>query len=153
MKSTELACPSTTSWLWSTCGPWCNQTSSSWSIFPRNFRRIASLIENISSISCTRFIQATCSNWSDTLTTNVTLQKSKPELLKQSKWVKTGGSNWTKCLSFPVSTFNLYWSLSCFLLWPEHKGKTIHLLKSSSKPVPKERKRRKIEIIGTFQEY
>ena len=35
----------------------------------------------------------------------------------------------------------------------EHKGRTIHLLKQSSKPVPQERKRRKIELFGTFEQF
>ena len=35
----------------------------------------------------------------------------------------------------------------------EHKGKTIHLLKARSKPITQERKRRKIEIKGTFEQY
>ena len=35
----------------------------------------------------------------------------------------------------------------------EHKGRTLHLLKSSSKPVPQQRKRRKVEILGTFDQY
>ena len=35
----------------------------------------------------------------------------------------------------------------------EQKGRTIHLLKQSSKPVPQERKRRKIELKGTFQQF
>jgi len=35
----------------------------------------------------------------------------------------------------------------------DEKGRTIHLLKQSSKPVPQERKRRKINLIGTFDEY
>lgn len=35
----------------------------------------------------------------------------------------------------------------------EHKGKTLHLLKANSKPVPQIRKRRKISIKGTFEEF
>ena len=35
----------------------------------------------------------------------------------------------------------------------EHKGRTIHLLKQASKPVPQIRKRRKIDAKGTFEEY
>ena len=35
----------------------------------------------------------------------------------------------------------------------EHKGRTIHLLKASSKPVPQERKRRKVSLLGTYEEY
>ena len=44
------------------------------------------------------------------------------------------------------------WLTLCFIC-KERKGRTIHLLKASSKPVPQERKRRKIDIAGTFQEY
>ncbi len=32
-------------------------------------------------------------------------------------------------------------------------GKTIHLLKKASKPVPQERKRRKVSLVGTLQEF
>ena len=32
-------------------------------------------------------------------------------------------------------------------------GKTIHLIKKASKPVPQERKRRKISLMGTLQEF
>ena len=35
----------------------------------------------------------------------------------------------------------------------EHKGRTLHLLKSSSKPVPQQRKRKKISLYGTFEQY
>ena len=35
----------------------------------------------------------------------------------------------------------------------EHKGKTLHLLKASSKPVPQQRKRRKIDILGTYEQF
>ena len=38
-------------------------------------------------------------------------------------------------------------------VFTEHKGKTLHLLKSGSKPVPQQRKRRKIEILGTFDQF
>ena len=44
-----------------------------------------------------------------------------------------------------------YFILSIFCI--EHKGRTIHLLKHSSKPVPQERKRRKIELFGTFEQF
>lgn len=35
----------------------------------------------------------------------------------------------------------------------EHKGRTLHLLKTSSKPIPQQRKRRKIGLFGTFSQY
>ena len=35
----------------------------------------------------------------------------------------------------------------------EHKGRTIHLLKSASKSVPADRKRRKIAIQGSLQQF
>ena len=35
----------------------------------------------------------------------------------------------------------------------EKPGKTIHLLKSNPKPVPAQRARRKIQLLGTFGEY
>ena len=35
----------------------------------------------------------------------------------------------------------------------ENKGRTLHLLKASSKPVPEQRKRRKVEILGSFDQY
>ena len=35
----------------------------------------------------------------------------------------------------------------------EKNGKTLHLLKSKSKPIASEKKRRKIEIFGTFTDY
>ena len=35
----------------------------------------------------------------------------------------------------------------------EHKGRTLHLLKAKSKPVPQQRKRRKIELLGTFDQF
>ena len=38
-------------------------------------------------------------------------------------------------------------------LCAEHKGRTIHLLKAGSKPVPQDRKRRKVSLAGTFAEY
>ena len=35
----------------------------------------------------------------------------------------------------------------------EKNGKTLHLLKARSKPIPYSKKRRKIEILGTFDQY
>ena len=35
----------------------------------------------------------------------------------------------------------------------EKNGKTIHLLKSASKPTPAGRKRQKIPVLGSFGEY
>ena len=43
--------------------------------------------------------------------------------------------------------------LKHFCARAEHKGRTVHLLKKSSKSVPELRKRRKIELKGTFQEF
>jgi hypothetical protein len=40
-----------------------------------------------------------------------------------------------------------------YIFVAENKGRTIHLLKERSKPVPQERKRRKIDIMGTFEQY
>ena len=48
---------------------------------------------------------------------------------------------------------NLADYLLSLCLCAEQKGKTIHLLKAGSKPIAPERKRRKIDIKGTFQEY
>lgn len=36
-------------------------------------------------------------------------------------------------------------------MWVENKGKTLHLLKQASKPVPQQRKRKKREIFGENQ--
>ena len=38
-------------------------------------------------------------------------------------------------------------------MYIEHKGRTLHLLKAKSKPVPQQRKRRKIELLGTFDQF
>ena len=35
----------------------------------------------------------------------------------------------------------------------EKPGKTLHLLKSGSKPVPAQRVRRKVQLLGTFDQY
>lgn len=43
--------------------------------------------------------------------------------------------------------------LTYFVILTENKGKTLHLLKASSKPVPQERKRKKIEILGSFNQF
>ena len=43
--------------------------------------------------------------------------------------------------------------LTCFVILTENKGKTLHLLKAGSKPVPQERKRKKIEILGSFDQF
>ena len=39
------------------------------------------------------------------------------------------------------------------LLTIEKNGKTLHLLKARSKPIPSMKKRRKIEILGTFGQF
>ena len=36
---------------------------------------------------------------------------------------------------------------------PEKNGKTLHLLKSGSKPIPTIKKRKKIMLLGTFSDY
>jgi hypothetical protein len=36
---------------------------------------------------------------------------------------------------------------------PEKPGKTLHLLKSKSKPAPSEKKRKKVELLGPFEKY
>lgn len=38
-------------------------------------------------------------------------------------------------------------------MYIEQKGRTLHLLKARSKPVPQVRKRRKIDLLGTFQQF
>ena len=39
-------------------------------------------------------------------------------------------------------------------MYPTEKpGKTLHLLKASSKPVPAQRVRRKVQILGTYDQY
>lgn len=43
--------------------------------------------------------------------------------------------------------------ISFFILVLDQKGKTVHLLKQRSKPVPQQKKRRKINLLGTFDEY
>jgi len=35
----------------------------------------------------------------------------------------------------------------------EQNGKTLHLLKSNAKPVKVGRKRRKVDVLGTFKDY
>ena len=35
----------------------------------------------------------------------------------------------------------------------EKNGKTLHLLKANSKPIPTKLKRRKIQLLGTYKEY
>ena len=44
-------------------------------------------------------------------------------------------------------------TLYSFYVILEKNGKTLHLLKSKSKPIPSEKKRRKIEIFGTFTDF
>ena len=39
------------------------------------------------------------------------------------------------------------------MLSTEKNGKTLHLLKSKSKPVPGGRKRKKLPVLGTFEQY
>ena len=43
--------------------------------------------------------------------------------------------------------------LLAFSLCLERKGRTIQLLKQSSKPVPKDRKRRKINFVATPEQF
>ena len=40
-----------------------------------------------------------------------------------------------------------------FLFCIEKKGRTLHLLKASSKPVPQARGRRKVDLLGTFDQF
>ena len=45
------------------------------------------------------------------------------------------------------------WNWRDFWRNVEKKGKTIFLLKANSKPVPQERKRRKISALGTYEQF
>jgi len=54
-----------------------------------------------------------------------------------------------------LSGYNFIYSIRHFYFrfCAEQKGRTLHLLKQSSKPVPQERKRRQIALKGTFQQF
>ena len=43
--------------------------------------------------------------------------------------------------------------LSSLIRVLDQKGRTVHLLKQRSKPVPQQKKRRKIDLLGTFEQY
>ena len=43
--------------------------------------------------------------------------------------------------------------LSSLIRVLDQKGRTVHLLKQRSKPVPQQTKRRKIDLLGTFEQY
>ena len=63
--------------------------------------------------------------------------------------------NALNCNAFTSCKSPILGTLTCifFYSWAERKGRTIHLLKASSKKVPQERKRRKIDLLGTFDEF
>jgi len=43
--------------------------------------------------------------------------------------------------------------LILFCHYTEKNGKTLHLLKSGSKPTPAKTKRKKVAIMGSFEDY
>ena len=47
-----------------------------------------------------------------------------------------------------------FWmTLFLFFVGAEKNGKTLHLLKARSKPIQSGRKKKKIEVLGTFAQY
>jgi hypothetical protein len=66
---------------------------------------------------------------------------------KPLRSLRVGWVNYRNSHSYHVSR------LLSITLCAESKGRTLHLLKQRSKPVPQQRKRRKVEIFATPLEY
>jgi hypothetical protein len=73
--------------------------------------------------------------------------KTKTTKIRPSRFLMPGGKSSKRFHSYQVSIFT-HLTLSI-----EHNGRTVQLLKQGSKPVPKTRKRRKIDIMGTLAEF
>ena len=68
-------------------------------------------------------------------------RREKPESVRSSESMRSGGRPSTSCHISLVSFFKS-------LTLSGSKGRTLHLLKESAKPVPREKKRRKIALLN-----
>ena len=148
-RSEELTYLFMTSFLLKLSGQWCRKKKNSWSTFPLSFQKAECPTVLTFGTFFTRSIRTMCSNWSGMLRSNDTLLKPQENNKILLKSAIAGGKNSMKSLLFPVSPHSTLIPL-WFSLHIEHKGKTLHLLKKTSKPITGERKRRKISILGDF---
>ena len=105
-----------------------------------NIRRTGSLTASIFSQSSTQCIPTMSARWLSMQTVNGSQQREKQMRTKSLRSAGNGGKISISSPTFLVSIFGILTLSGC-------KGRTIHLLKESSKPVPKQKKRRKIELL------
>ena len=110
------------------------------SFFRMNIRRTGSLIASIFSQSSTLCIPTMSAKWLSMQTASGSQRRGKQ--MRTKSW-RSAGNGGTISISSPTSLVSIFFELTL----SGCKGRTIHLLKESSKPVPKQKKRRKIEVL------
>ena len=130
----------TTSSVWRTSFPNSNKTKRWCSICKMNTRRIDYLTEPTSWQSWTLSTPSMSARWLPMQTNSGLLPMVRPTIKPQSRSTKSGGTIWTPCLTFRVSIISKLTQVGS-------KGRTLHLLKESAKPVPKQKKRRKVNLL------
>ena len=137
--SSSLTFHSLTSFQWKNCGRKCRTYLSSCGTSQTTFRPKDCRLGNTSSTSWTLRTATMFHSWSGMLTSNGTQFKLRRMLRRSLKSPKAGFRSSKNNHSFRVSVCEY------LTVCEGHKGRTIHLLKQKSKPVPQARKRRKID--------
>ena len=129
------------SWVSNTSSPssvktvtWCNTCRTS-------TQRTDTLTDRTSSPSSTQCIQSMWAIWLLTPTAPGLRRMARPKSMTRWSSMKSGWRNSRACRLYPVSQIQI-------LTVTESRGRVLHLLKESTKPVPKQKKRRTIEALS-----
>ena len=142
---------STMSCLWKSFGQCCQKTVTSQNTSQTQVRIRDSLNVPSSGTSHTLYTGSMCRTSSSMLTSSAWQVANAMKVMGAFIFPSSGGRSWTPCLLSHVSWCSRAGLAELFFfIFAEHKGKTLHLLKADSKPVPQERKRKKVGIYETF---
>ena len=135
------------------CGLSSSRTLNLHSIFLTLIQLVRDHLANTSLIFWTLSIQIILNRWWSMLTSKECLQMQKILRVRALLFLNSGKKSLNLCLTFLVSTI-------CFVIWPQYffwivekSGKTLYLLKEGSKKINGSKKRKKVDILGTFSEY
>ena len=142
-KLAASQCHCMMNWASSLYTRWCSPTPTSCATSLISFRKEECQIAPTSSTCLTLSIPFMCRRWLRTRIISETLRSVRREQSKRLIFLTAGGRNSPLSPSSHVSSCEKRLSLSVmlsdllfFTLCIDHKGRTIHLLKSKSKPVP-----------------
>ena len=144
VSASSVRLPNMMSSVWRTSSPSFFKTERWCSICRMNTRRIDTLTEPTSWQFWTPSILSMSARWSPMPIERGSLPTVKLTSKPPSRSMKSGGTIWTLCLTFHVSIISRLTQVGS-------KGRTLHLLKENAKPVPKQKKRRKINLLDLPQ--